>query len=236
MDNVPAQRCQKNSVLAITDYQAWTNAVKLEDRLLRQDLENARSVSLGVSATTSGPQARALSVSSTQLVSPSSTPSSTGPRLPDEKRILSEHDGCFKCRRSYAGHRTCECPNGFPEKYERVTTAKAEVVRDGRNRLDGSQRDVAAVAAVLGPLRLDDGLPGAVLGSGSEESDDYSDRVFLHLVSSRLFAWPFSDECYLPLVKSAVPHFALENWLYQDHLPDDSLTLPGWENAFVRVK
>ena len=88
------------------------------------------------------------------------------PRLSDEeKKILSDHDGCFKCRRPYAGHHTRECPSGFPEKYERVTTAMAEAVRDSRNR-------VHHVAAVLDAVRLDEDLPSAVLGTSSEESDD----------------------------------------------------------------
>ena len=41
------------------------------------------------------------------------------PKLSDEeKKILSDHNGYFECRCLYAGHHTCECPSGFPEKYE----------------------------------------------------------------------------------------------------------------------
>ena len=53
MNEALAQRCQKSSVVSITDYRTWTNAVKQEDKLLRQDLENARSVSLNVLAANS---------------------------------------------------------------------------------------------------------------------------------------------------------------------------------------
>ena len=53
------------------------------------------------------------------------------PKLTDEeKKILSDHDGCFKCRHPYAGYRTHKCPSRFPEKYEQVMTAMAEAVRD----------------------------------------------------------------------------------------------------------
>ena len=31
-----------------------------------------------------------------------------------ERKLLSDHEGCFKCRTFYAGHRSPECPNGFP--------------------------------------------------------------------------------------------------------------------------
>ena len=170
MDDALAQRCQKSSVITITDYRAWTNAVKQEDKLLRQDLENARSVSLNVLATSSQSAAP-----STRLATPAPapSPSSTIPKLSEEeKKILNEHDGCFRCRRPYAGHRTRECPNGFPEKYERVTTAMAEAVREERNRVARQP-----VAAVLSSIHFDDEspLPSAVLGCGSGESDDSFD-------------------------------------------------------------
>ncbi|KAF9652366.1 hypothetical protein BDM02DRAFT_3183757 [Thelephora ganbajun] len=45
MSDSLAQRCQKGSIISITDYRDWTRAVKQEDKLLRQDLENARSAS-----------------------------------------------------------------------------------------------------------------------------------------------------------------------------------------------
>ena len=169
MNEALTQRCQKSSVVSITDYRTWTNAVKQEDKLLRQDLENARSVSLNVLAANS--QSRTIPASSAHSPSSALTPSLSSPSLAmpklsdEEKKILSDHDGCFKCRRPYAGHRTCECPSGFPEKYERVTTAMAEAVRDSRNH-------VHHVAAVLDAVHLGEDLPSAVLGTGSEESDD----------------------------------------------------------------
>ena len=43
----------------------------------------------------------------------SSTPSSSTPYPPrlteEERRLLQEHDGCFKCRTFYAGHRQATC-------------------------------------------------------------------------------------------------------------------------------
>ena len=43
------------------------------------------------------------------------------PFLTDEERkVLSEHDGCFKCRMPYTNHFTRDCPTGFPspDNYE----------------------------------------------------------------------------------------------------------------------
>ena len=167
MDDALAERCQKSSVIEITDYRAWTKAVKLEDKLLRQDLENARSVSLDVFSTTGLQAHLPLPPTSSAQLPSSSTPSHTVPKLSDEeKRVLSAHDGCFKCRRLYAGHRTRECPNGFPVRYERVTAGMAEAVLRERNRV---ALPVAAVFCV-DPLDDDVDLPSAVLGTGSEES------------------------------------------------------------------
>ena len=37
------------------------------------------------------------------------------PFLTDEERkVLAEHDGCFKCQMPYTKHFTADCPNGFP--------------------------------------------------------------------------------------------------------------------------
>ena len=87
MDDTLAQRCQKDSVISITDYRAWTNAAKQEDKLLRQDLENVRSVSLNLLATSSRPRTDTASSarpgSSTSVPPPSST---SVPKLSDEEK------------------------------------------------------------------------------------------------------------------------------------------------------
>jgi hypothetical protein len=186
-----AQRCDKSSITSITDYREWTRAVKQEDKLLRQDLENARSISLNVVlATGKSRNASSYSTSATSrnaVTSPSTSsiatvPSSVSivptpgvsstpamPKLSDEeKKILADHDGCFKCRRPYAGHRTRDCPNGFPLQYQRVTTAVAEEIREERDRATRPKH----IAAVLNTPSISEDLPSAVLGSGSEESDD----------------------------------------------------------------
>ena len=80
MDNALAQRCQKDSITSITDYQTWTNMVKQEDKLLQQDLENARSVGLVVLAADSRPHTNM--ASSACSASSNLAPSFTGPPPP----------------------------------------------------------------------------------------------------------------------------------------------------------
>lgn len=169
MNDSLAERCQKSSIVTITDYREWTRAVKQEDNLLRQDLKNAHSVSLNVLATNSKsrsmvlPSPASIAPTPTSVSAPTSSSPSALPKLSDEeKKILAAHDGCFKCRRPYAGHCTRECTNGFPLKYVPITTTMAEAIRMERNR-------VPAITAVL---HFDETLPSAVLGNGSEESDD----------------------------------------------------------------
>ena len=159
MDNTLGERCQKASIIAITDYRSWINAVKQEDKLLRQELQNARSISLDVFATNNKKPSSLTRTPSSASAAPASASVPTLPKLTEEeKKILNDHNGCYRCRRLYAGHRTRECPNGFPEKYERITTAMAEAIRDARNR------PLRPITAVLD-------LPSAVLGTGSGESD-----------------------------------------------------------------
>ena len=79
MDTLLAQRCQKPSIISITAYRDRTNAVKQEDRLLRQVLEKARSVSLDVLAGGGGHRSGATIGSSGR--STSSPLLSTMPRL-----------------------------------------------------------------------------------------------------------------------------------------------------------
>ncbi|KAF8172253.1 hypothetical protein K438DRAFT_1851801 [Mycena galopus ATCC 62051] len=50
------------------------------------------------------------------------------PKLMDEERaLLGEHNGCFKCRSFYAGHHSRDCTNRFPDAttYRTLTAADA---------------------------------------------------------------------------------------------------------------
>ncbi len=123
-----------------------------------------------------------------------SLPSLTTP----EKQLLNEHQGCYKCRRFYAGHMSGSCPNGFPkpDNYVALTREMALAARTAalgrtgkenskpRNTVAAVDVDIAdedapaatIVAAVAGRAVSPTAATTGVLGSGSD-----------------------SDECVLPL-------------------------------------
>lgn len=84
------------------------------------------------------------------------------PKLTEyEKKLLAANDGCFKCRRFFAGHRSDKCPNEFPDpaKYKTLTNRDAEIAK--RNNigktvaavttqpLDESEEETVAVPAPI---------------------------------------------------------------------------------------
>ncbi|KAG2009471.1 hypothetical protein CC2G_012404 [Coprinopsis cinerea AmutBmut pab1-1] len=75
------------------------------------------------------------------------------PRLTEEEKdILANHRGCFKCRQFYAGHRWANCPNGYPtmKNYKKITV---EMAADAKKKYDEANKSSTAkgkaIAAVL---------------------------------------------------------------------------------------
>ncbi|KAJ8455559.1 hypothetical protein ONZ51_g12409 [Trametes cubensis] len=89
----------------------------------------------------------------------SSTTSGAGDRLGPlsdaDRKLLRDNNGCFKCRRINAGHRSAECSIGFPSMSTYVSPA---------DQLKGKQpkRDVKKVAAVTVENNEDDATKPAV--------------------------------------------------------------------------
>ncbi|KAF8122259.1 hypothetical protein K438DRAFT_1793260 [Mycena galopus ATCC 62051] len=76
------------------------------------------------------------------------------PKLTDEERaLLGEHDGCFKCRNFYAGHRSRDCTNGFPDAatYRTLTAADATAAATATTAASGEKKaqKSKAVAVVM---------------------------------------------------------------------------------------
>lgn len=94
---------------------------------LWQDISSRRADAASAASTVHRRAARAAITTTTTTTTPRQQPRTTSttttvaadsttrlPRLTDrEKDYLSEHSGCFKCRRINAGHRGDRCPNGF---------------------------------------------------------------------------------------------------------------------------
>ena len=101
------------NVRSIKDFKEWKEALVRVDA---QRLKDRARIEARVNAILSAHSASKSRAS--KLPSASSSSSSRNARPPalteDEKRILQKHNGCFKCRRLDANHRSSECPNGFP--------------------------------------------------------------------------------------------------------------------------
>ncbi|KAG6875896.1 hypothetical protein C0992_001883 [Termitomyces sp. T32_za158] len=143
---------------------------------------------------------------------PGQSKSTTRPRLPaltdEEKGLLRENSGCFKCRRLFVNCRTDNCPNGFPDPvgYQKITQATVEAAKTAgaessksQGRTSKSTRTVvvpvvapmaptATVAAVL-PLESSEEDTGSEL---SAETDDDSSEVSAVPLSVPHFVWKAS--------------------------------------------
>jgi len=89
------------------------------------------------------------------------------PKLTDmERKLLSDHEGCFKCRQFYAGHRSAACTNGFPDgdTYQTLTEQQARSTAKARSPIVASA-DCPLVASIV-PCSID---PSTIV----DEEDDY---------------------------------------------------------------
>ncbi|KAG1760618.1 hypothetical protein EDD22DRAFT_900292 [Suillus occidentalis] len=87
---------------------------------------------------------------STTSISSSSRPFTRLPRLTDDERqLLRDNEGCFKCREPFVQHSSNNCPEGFPDgaTYTPLTAA--------------------SISAKKSPM------PSAVLGYESDSSEEY---------------------------------------------------------------
>ena len=71
---------------------------------------------------------------STQPPRPSQPREGMIPKLTaTEKQLLSDNQGCFKCRRVFMDHMSRDCPNGFPKKHYAITQALVDRFRPKAN-------------------------------------------------------------------------------------------------------
>lgn len=113
----------------LVEFKDWVDAIQLIDKQLKSDRKRACEdfeflwnqkkpcTSDSVSKTSSRPFHFPSSSRQTfSLAHPQSA--ANLPRLPklsdEEREFLKQHKGCFKCRRTEAGHVSKDCPNPFP--------------------------------------------------------------------------------------------------------------------------
>ncbi|KAH9829347.1 uncharacterized protein C8Q71DRAFT_718361, partial [Rhodofomes roseus] len=138
-----------------------------------------------------------------------------------ERALLRAHDGCYKCREFYAGHRRDACPNPWPDPatYRTLTENDALAAKRGRSHsAPPATRRGAPVAAVASSSRVEDveddeNLPAhpvaAVMGMGRvsytrspsvedlyrpEDDDRSSVRPTPHLLWDCMIDGPLVDE------------------------------------------
>ncbi|EIW63360.1 uncharacterized protein TRAVEDRAFT_114523, partial [Trametes versicolor FP-101664 SS1] len=118
----------------------------------------------------------------------------------DDRKLLMDNAGCFKCRRINAGHQSKECPNGFPSvgfktPAEQLKGMKKDAPRkvaavtvDNEHSDEDDYINVAAVRATS-PLAQCSG----VLSEGDSSDDDVRPSPF----TSPHLSWPATEWCKL---------------------------------------
>jgi len=115
-----AKCCDANTSL-ITDFTKWLQDIKhLEDGLIikRTELQNMMKASCNSSCKTAmlAEPSHRFNTAPTMAVGGTSSKKAYVPKLTtSEKQLLSDNEGCFKCRSFFVTHRTPECPTGFPD-------------------------------------------------------------------------------------------------------------------------
>lgn len=215
--------CRENDTKALQGYSTWRDALVTYDN---KRLRSRERIIAYIGAH------RAPSATTKQQSSSSATPvgTSAGPRkfpkrlTDEEKDLLRTHEGCFKCRKFYAGHTKYEgegCPNDFPPaNFPTLTKAAAEAAKakhEGKGKKP-MRRTVAAVdieddaAADHVVAAVRSGSPAAasssVLECHSDEDDDsdsYVPKLFYPSLTWKAFIRSPSDLSFHPSNSSSSP-------------------------------
>ncbi len=198
------------TIMQIASYVDWKTAVSNADARRLRNLEVINSLIAARTASTSRSSSTTRTFKST--TSGASASSATTQNLPklsqSEKLLLNEHQGCYKCRRFYAGHLSGACPNGFPkaETYTPLTQASALKAREGRTAKDSNKsRTVATVdvdtetidATVIAGVTSGQPLAATtgILGSGSDSDECVTPLLAPHtILRARILSPSFEAE------------------------------------------
>ncbi|THH06299.1 hypothetical protein EW146_g9654 [Bondarzewia mesenterica] len=158
------------------DLQTWIERVSRLDEKIRRSAFSLSNLSTALPRLPQrGPNVPSPVLSRSHAIS--STKTIRVPRLSDEERsLLQENGGCFKCRKFFAGHTSKTCDGDFPDgaSYKPLTRAAADAAKHTQSSPVTSRGRVAAVL----PAITDDTT--GVLGDGTE-SEEY---VHSHIIAS----------------------------------------------------
>ncbi|RDX54400.1 hypothetical protein OH76DRAFT_1340363 [Lentinus brumalis] len=204
------------TLMALADYIQWKTAVANLDAQCLRNVEMINNL-LAARSNNSSRTSNTASRSNKSSSQPTSSASSTAlPKLtPSEKALLNDHQGCYKCRRFYAGHLAGGCPNGFPkpETYSPLTSVMAQKVRDSRvaNKDAVKARTVATVDAheqetipdnVVAAVHTGSPLAttSGILGTGSDSEECVSPLFSRHTILRARIESPSCDSSAIPLL------------------------------------
>jgi hypothetical protein len=149
MDELLAQRCQLAKISQVAEFKKWTNEVKKIDDLMwaeHCEFERiARATRENQCCDVLTENLRHVNVpnTSTQRSSSKNDRQTRCPRLTQNKQtLLMSNEGCLKCCKFFAGHRSTNCPNNFPSVANYRSLTQADVDRTRK-----STRPVAALTA-----------------------------------------------------------------------------------------
>jgi hypothetical protein len=143
MDERLSRKCAAERTNKIADFKKWMTEVKRIDDALRADRKEFENIArqtreAGRRANVLGDPSRRHN-SMPPMATPNTGASSPRtprvvddrprtPRLTDaERKLIFDNEGCLKCRRFFAGHRSANCNNDFPDPTTYRTLTQADV-------------------------------------------------------------------------------------------------------------
>ena len=132
----------------------WMNAVEKLDAKRKLDLKRHRELLSDELHHAKRQNTRPSPSYTSQNVDPSAPRQRRLPALTlEERSLLGENRGCFKCRRFFQDHRTANCPHGFPsgDSYKTLTAddvARAKKSSERKNVPAPAHRQPKPVAAL----------------------------------------------------------------------------------------
>lgn len=172
----------------LKNYDDWSNAViLLDDRRMGERERISRIFNAGRTSRNK----QTVTVTTTQSNGqPTGSGSNNSKGLPNtavkllsklteaERKLLMDNEGCFKCRRFFAGHMSKECLNPWPDANTYKTLTAADVAIAAANKRGKKPTTVAAISddTMSVVAAVNTGFPHAattgILGNGTDSSDD----------------------------------------------------------------
>ncbi|KIK38836.1 hypothetical protein CY34DRAFT_90294, partial [Suillus luteus UH-Slu-Lm8-n1] len=163
------------NVAAIKGFRPWVEKIcTLDEKRLRILASQKEAVEAGLRAerTRYGGDKKLSSSSRYNAKSGQNTAGKTGafvrvpPLTEDERTLLRDNDGCFKCREPFAKHTTANCNNGFPDGATYKTITASTIAAKKAAKKSGNTVAAIGVANTVAVV-----MPSAALGNGSDSDE-----------------------------------------------------------------